>query len=108
MDPPAFARLVGLMHNHKVKPPLAALLALFALAISGCSPSPNNEPLTPAERERLMNSEEARAALKGQQVGPAGPCGNSTSLTRFQARDSQFRGPNGFGTLPCGPNNDVK
>lgn len=92
-----------------MQPAFAALLTLFALAAGACaSAHERDRPLTPAERARAIEAVNAREGIQTPPPGPMGPCGNSTSLTRLQARQERFSGPNSFGMLPCGAGNDVR
>ena len=79
------------------------IVGILGFAAS-CAHESNEAPLTPAEKERMIEAERARAAVSedGQKgMSQRTGCTNSNSLTRFNARGTGFSGADGFDTRGC-------
>ncbi|MDI1442690.1 hypothetical protein [Polyangium sp. 6x1] len=73
-------------------------LLVVSVLLSGCVHAPD-EPLTPAEQQRLLDLKRD----SGESRSPADRCASSTKLVRAQARQRQFDTVEGFSTRGCGP-----
>jgi len=81
------------------------LIASLGFAAS-CAHESGDRPLTPAEKERMIEAATAREAVsdtgpKPNGITPRSGCANSTSLSRFGARGTGFSGADGFDTRGC-------
>lgn len=75
------------------------------LVLAGCAHEPNDQPLTPAEKARLIEAAKVRGELNDDgQVGGAqrAGCANSNRTSRFNARGTGFSGADGFDSRYCG------
>lgn len=71
---------------------------------AACAHEPNDTPLTPAEKARMIEAEMARDAVSedGKQgITPRTGCSSSSQLSRFSARGTSFSGADGFDTRGC-------
>lgn len=81
------------------------LLLLGILPLAACVNESNERPLTPDEKQRMIEAAEARGELSADgQVGGAqrSGCSNSTRMSRFNARGTGFSGADGFDSRGCG------
>jgi len=75
------------------------------LVLTACAHESNEQPLTPAEKNRLIEAAKVRGVLHDDvQTGGAqrSGCSTSTRGSRFNARGSGFSGADGFDSRGCG------
>jgi hypothetical protein len=74
------------------------------LVLTACAHAPNEKPLTPAEKTRMIEAANARGELRDVPTGGAqrAGCSTSTRASRFNARGNGFSGADGFDSRGCG------
>jgi hypothetical protein len=81
-------------------------LLVFGIFLAGCAHAPEDRPLTPTEKTRLIDEAQAQQVRKDGQMGSAGSaqrtgCVISTRIVRLNARITFFSGPDGFDSRGC-------
>ncbi len=83
----------------------SVLLLIGSLGFAAsCAHDPNDKPLTPAEKERMLEAAQAREAVSQDgknAIVPRSGCSSSNALSRFNARGTGFSGADGFDTRAC-------
>ncbi len=78
-------------------------LAALAVCSSACAPAAETRVLTPAEKEQLVR--EHRTLELRSRLGAASPqrlgCSASTPVSRLNARQGGYSGPDSFDTRGC-------
>lgn len=81
------------------------LLVASLVFAASCAHDPKDAPLTPAEKQRMIEAEMARESVAedGGQKGmtPRTGCSSSSQLSRYSARGTGFSGADGFDTRGC-------
>lgn len=80
------------------------LLVASLVFTAACAHEPHDQPLTPAEKARMMEAEMAREAVSGdgqKGITPRTGCSSSSQFSRYSARGTGFSGADGFDTRGC-------
>jgi hypothetical protein len=101
--PPAIASIM--CYGIYMRQTILLLIASLGFAAS-CAHDPHDRPLTAAEKERMIEAATAQEAVSdtgttSNSITPRSGCANSTSLSRFGARGTNFSGADGFDTRGC-------
>jgi hypothetical protein len=80
-------------------------LLISGLGCAACGHFPEDEPLTPEDKARLIEEMMASSSLRkeaGMPDGPSAWCIDQTKLAQMTARQQRYRGAEGFNSRGCG------
>lgn len=81
------------------------VLGISGVGFAGCGHFPEDEPLTPEDKARIVEEIQASGPLReqaGMPVGASAGCIDQSKLAQLMARQQRYRGPEGFGGRACG------